>query len=141
MSEREEWLLPIIELEGGKLDGRTRLQKLSFLLDRSLLDRDLKSPFEFKQYKYGPFDEDIYHVMDSLREEGLVKEEVEQTPYGDRHVYKLTEKGEKKASEKLNTLGFWEKRTLNRLVSRWGDTPTQSIVGYVYDEYPEYTPN
>jgi len=56
-----------------RIIGKTRLQKLIFLMDREILD---KSHFDFEPYKYGPYSSKLLAAMDELLELGLIKEVV-----------------------------------------------------------------
>jgi uncharacterized protein YwgA len=75
-----------------QLRGRTRLQKIFFLLKRKY---NIPINLEFKPYFYGPYSEELAHDIQVLRGFGIVEEKV--VPVNDyvEFVYELTEKGEK----------------------------------------------
>jgi len=139
MSGRREWLLSLIHRSGGKIEGRTRLMKLAFLLDRAIEKKNSLSPFEFIAYKHGPFDKKVLNVLEDLDEEGILNETTNPTPQGQQYEYELTEKGEEKAETAYSELGFWDQRVLKGTLKRWKDKSTRTIIGYVYDNFPEYT--
>lgn len=141
MSDREEYILDLLREADNRIEGRTRLMKLAFLADRTLEKKGEPSPFEFRAYKHGPFDKGVLDVIDEFVEKGLVEEDIEPTPYGEMHVYSLTDEGRQKAKGARDELGTWERKAVKGTVDRWRDTQTQSLIGYVYDTYPEYTPN
>lgn len=140
MSDRDPWILALLRESDGKIEGRTRLMKLAFLLDRTLESRDMESPFEFDAYKHGPFDKGVLDTLDRFSGEET-SEEVVPTPQGEMYVYELNDSSEGESLDADEDLGYFEKRTVRRIIDRWEDIPTQALVGYVYDTYPEYTPD
>lgn len=59
----------VVALNGGKLVGKTRLQKVVFLLDHC----GLKSGFEFDYHNFGPFSAELAEAADFARAEGRVR--------------------------------------------------------------------
>lgn len=141
MANRKEHLLSLLRESGNQVNGRTRLMKLAFLVDRTLDKKGEPSPYSFHAYKHGPFDKEVLSAAESLEDQGLLEEDTEVTPYGEMSVYKLTEEGIQKAEKVNKELGRWDKKAVNGTINRWGDTGTQTMIGYVYDNYPDYTPD
>jgi len=48
-------------------------QKLIFLVDRNVGKAVGGSGFKFRPYNYGPFDRDVYVVLQKLRDDGFIQ--------------------------------------------------------------------
>lgn len=78
----------IIQDAGGELVGRTRLQKVAFLL--SLAEFDDSFTFEYRHY--GPFSEDLADAIEIASILGPIHEEERVADWGGRYsVYTLTQ--------------------------------------------------
>jgi hypothetical protein len=76
----------IVQDAGGELVGRTRLQKIAFLLGLAGFDDE----FSFEYRHYGPFSEDLAQAMEIAAALGPVREEERTADWGGRYsVYKL----------------------------------------------------
>jgi len=76
---------------GGRIEGRTRIQKLV-----CLLQNQSKFPFtfKFKPYYYGPYSDDLSDTINFLVGMKLIEETIVPTRfYSFRYDYQLTEKG------------------------------------------------
>lgn len=81
----------------------TSLMKLSYIIDLVSVNEtgDTISNFEYMRYHYGPFNPQIYHYIDCLRDEGVLRERLEYTDYGAEFVvFEYT--GEDDSFDKLN---------------------------------------
>ena len=86
-----EDVLKIIEMQGGKLYGALRLQKMVFLLSHKY-GYPLGVPF--KKHYYGPFSQELQDLLAEMEKRGLVEIRKE----GDLQIFILTEEGKKVAS-------------------------------------------
>lgn len=78
----------IIKDAGGELVGRTRLQKIAFLLDLAGFVKD----FSFEYRHYGPYSEDLAQAMEIVSVLGPVREEERVAEWGGRYsIYRLEE--------------------------------------------------
>jgi uncharacterized protein len=78
----------IIRDAGGELVGRTRLQKIAFLLELAGLGEE----FSFDYRHYGPFSEDLAQAMDVTSALGAVKEDEKVADWGGRYsIYTIPE--------------------------------------------------
>ena len=76
----------IIQDAGGELVGRTRLQKIAFLLKLA----GFGDEFSFEYRHYGPYSEDLAQAMEIAAILGPVKEEERTAEWGGRYsVYTL----------------------------------------------------
>lgn len=78
----------IIADAGGSLVGRTRLQKVAYLMQLGGFGNE----FDFEYRHYGPFSEDLARGMDIAAAFGQVIEEEKQAVWGGRYsVFRLKE--------------------------------------------------
>src|ERR1700691_498288 len=76
----------IVQDAGGELVGRTRLQKIAFLL--KLAGYEVNFPFEY--HHFGPYSEGLSEAMEIAVALGPVKEEERSADWGGRYsIYKL----------------------------------------------------
>jgi uncharacterized protein YwgA len=147
--------LALLYEAGGKIEGRTRFQKLAFLADQQLDDYHI-DPYEFIAYDYGPFDRDLFENLEWLEKEGLVESSESRTFGGDkRYDYRLTRKGKRRFEQNVPTS---EDQTLDDLsesqrklkriydvakevVEEYNGIPISNLLRRVYDEYPEFAEN
>lgn len=81
LSDREslsEALVQLINDAGGRVVGRTRLQKMACLLDIAGYHRG----FDFEYRHFGPYSELLYDVSKFAVAEGAIVEEEKQTSWG-----------------------------------------------------------
>lgn len=92
----EELLIPLLLTDIlGELRGKTRFQKLVYLIQDETVTRNVQGPsFAFELHHYGPFSSDLSSVLENLKNRGLLDEEVETTPAGyERFIYSITDEG------------------------------------------------
>lgn len=143
-------ILPMALLDAsdaGQIEGRTRLQKLVFLMEQELDEVPTASlddsDYNFIPYDYGPFSKELYDDLDSLEEAGLI--EVEEEPMADgklKYVYHLTEKGQSWVQNQLTDSSADKAHSLAEgLASEYNDMLLSDLIDEVYAEYPEYAEN
>jgi len=112
-------------------------QKLIFLVDRNVGKAVGGSGFKFRPYNYGPFDRDVYVVLQKLRDDGLAAMEE-----GSPRTYRLTPEGQ--AEGERITRETLEKRYADYIVAAGSFVRSQSFAGLVssiYKAYPEMKAN
>lgn len=78
----------IVQDAGGKLVGRTRLQKVTYLMQLA----GFGDEFVFEYRHYGPFSEDLANGMEIARAFGYIKEEEHTAEWGGRYsIYSSSE--------------------------------------------------
>lgn len=115
-----------------------QIQKLLFLIDKNIGDQIGGPFFQFLPYDYGPFDSDIYSVLNQLTEIGLL-DSIETNRGWKR--YRLTPNGIVTGQKALSTLDkkFQEYvSTLSKFVS---DLTFSQLVSAIYKAYPEMKVN
>jgi len=91
MTEINDLLLELLTLKanGGEIVGRTRLQKLIFLLKHKF---DIPFNLAFIPYYYGPYSEQLALDLELLKATNMITEETESFSEGLlRYRYKLSE--------------------------------------------------
>jgi uncharacterized protein len=128
--------------DAAPIQGRTRLEKLTFLIQKELVeDQKLgisEDAYHFRPLHYGPFTEEVLDDVTTLQVLGLVdvtgSEDAAQ-------VFRLTEKG-KTAFERLLARGGLPKRLLEgvrKIKTTYGRMPMDELLSRVYNSYPGYT--
>lgn len=127
------------------IDGRTRLQKMVFVLQQELTDgAELhgEQQYEYFAYDYGPFSKELAEDTDEMIDADLLdEEEVEYDDDGNvKYLYELEPDGRELIEQELesetvdNVIGMAEtiKQRFNEELS------LPEVIDEVYDEYPEY---
>lgn len=142
--------LPLALLYADKenqIDGRTRFQKLIFLMqmEGNLNDLAPTETYRFEPYDYGPFSSTLYDDLDSHIERGLIddsKEELDEEDDIVKYKYQLKAEGEDFVEENVSE-GEFERmvREAERIVQEYGDIPLPELIDIVYSKYPDYAEN
>ena len=110
-----------------------RVQKLLFLVDREVSERIGGPFFDFQPYHYGPFDADVYRVIDEL----ATAEDVRIDGSGLYPCYFLTESGYRRGIAVLDGLPDPVANYL-RDAARWVRlTPYRRMLSAIYSRYPD----
>jgi uncharacterized protein len=157
--------------EGTPIRGRTRLQKILFLLTQEHhIERWVAGYYSFEPYKFGPFSPEVYEDLEFLENVGLLEDASKpnndaslqeateaSAAYEDTELpgdigdeaqpyyepcYQLTEKGRKFVEQRVMSDMPQSVREALSLVKRMcGHVPLTSLLRYVYSNYPEYASN
>ena len=128
MSKTNVSYLVIVLSALKKVEGRTRLQKIMYLL-KKLYVKDL--PYTFKPYYYGPYSDELQDDLKLLVDVGLVKEERKEIEYGTQYVYQVSEDIKEILTKFLNTLEASERKKLKQIqqhVKKLNKYPTSSLI-------------
>ncbi len=156
--------------EAEPITGRTRLMKLLYLLQQetpTVKLLELKNPYDFKPYHYGPFAKDVYDDLEFLENVGLI--EVLQKGYAspveqnevdkliddavigededtgilfNEESYKLTARGLNFTKGKLApTVPDQVLKEIQQLKSKFAKVPLSSVLRYVYVTHPDSAKN
>lgn len=139
LTQNQECLL-FLFTKMRKIIGKTRLQKLFFLLDQEVFDRSL---FDYKAYKYGPYSTNLLAAMDELLELGLIREKITEYSNPENFVseYEITENGIERADQLISKIKPSQMGQIEELVHNYGYKEMNYILEYVYEEYPDFTEN
>lgn len=140
---RPIYMLALLASDGGApIHGRTRLEKLTFLIQKELVESQKlgisEDSYHFRPLHYGPFTEEVLDDVTTLQILGLI------AVSGDQDIsqtFQLTEKG-RNAFDKLLARGDLPERLLEgvrRIKITYGKVPTDRLLTFVYNTYPSYT--
>lgn len=130
--------LYLIREEGGKFRGRTRLQKLVFLVQKRLDDA---FDYDFKPAQQGPLSYKLYLRMQNMEALDLVRELEGSTPSGNQvYRYELTSEGRAFLTYAIqNGLMPPEvKKAADSVLKEYGSMPYLELLDRVHTDYREY---
>lgn len=139
-------LIPLALAEVGNenpIEGRTRLQKMVFVIQQELDDRlreDQK--YEFFPFDYGPFSKELAEDINEMIEAGLIDEDEEvYNDEGDlKYEYTIESQGKSAlAQERDSEIAQQVLETARRIKQRFNeDLSLPEVIDEVYSEYPDY---
>lgn len=121
---RKELLLEIFS-KIPVIKGRTKLQKIIFLGQEEL---GLPKLFEYDEYHYGPYSQELTDVLDEMVFDGTVVEECRMRGDFITYTYKLSETAASAEESTIQTQTIQKLKKLSRV-------PRSKIVDYVYRKY------
>jgi uncharacterized protein YwgA len=127
------------------IEGRTRLQKMVFLVQKELenegISLDSNESYEFWAYDYGPFSKELADEIDVLLGEERLEETEE--PFDDgkvKYQYQLLEAGEvRRGGHDRKLAAVIEKA--EEIKATYNDMALPKVIDQVYTRYPEYAKN
>jgi len=143
-------MLPLALLyadEEHRIDGRTRFQKLIFLMQKegNLDDLDPTDTYRFKAYDYGPFSSELYDDLDEHIEQDLIDDSMEHLDQEEdivKYQYELETDGEQFVDDRLSSSEFARiVGEAERILADYGDLPLPDLIDVVYSKYPDYAEN
>jgi uncharacterized protein YwgA len=135
------------------IEGRTRLQKMIFLLQKKFEEDDgglsISHKYSFTAYDYGPFSQQLYADLDELRGEDSDGERlvVERSDTFDRgkvkYQYELTPAGTAFIENELADDDMFQEilRKAEEIKEEFNQLSLSQVIERVYTEYPEYAEN
>jgi uncharacterized protein YwgA len=151
--------------EAVAIRGRTRLQKLLFLLgEEHNISRYVKDYYQYEPYRFGPFSAEVYRDVEFLENAGLIavqapveasdaEADEEHLAYSDalftddedpgseayqEQAYALTKQGRQVAAELWAELPDDVRGALREVKTAWQAAPLASLIRYVYRNFPSY---
>jgi uncharacterized protein YwgA len=86
----------IVRDSGGRIVGRTRLQKIAYLMELA----GLGGGFQFEYRHYGPYSEDLAEAIEVAEAFHLVTEEERRADWGGKYsIYTITSQVEERAQD------------------------------------------
>lgn len=138
MHDRELLPLLLLEAEGKRaITGRTRMQKLVFLLQQHF--EDTPGAYNYIPYDYGPFSRELYFDIDELVERGVIKET--ETQFGHDNVvyeYELGPRAETYLDRWSEGAKDELRKAASEIKSGYNQWNLRKLLEFVYEEYPEY---
>lgn len=135
--ELSDYILVLLYKMGGKLEGKTRLQKLTFL---GKYEMGIPLNARFKWEHYGPFSGDIGDTVDIMFHEGLLEidDETRTSFAGDTYEirkFRLTKEGKLMAQAFMELIDDPNVKGIERICHEFGYEKLQDILDYVYSKY------
>jgi len=125
-------------LSGGRIKGRTRLQKLVFLTQKAIKD---EVDYDFQKGWYGPLSFRLGKIVDRLVNLGLLCETNRKTPSGNKVIeYHMMPKGQALVQFAIQKKILPQRiRTKVEEVDRdYGSKRFIELLKKVHEDYPEY---
>lgn len=125
------------------VEGRTRMQKMLFLLQQEYKLCDFQ--YKYHAYDYGPYSSTLQSDLDQLIEEGLLDEEGEEFQNGKyKYRYLITKKGIRLVesalsdpkNKKLQLKQIY--RSAEKIKEFANLSSLDNLLKYVYSKHPEY---
>ena len=137
--EKKEIILAVLATAEGAVHTPVQIQKLLFLIDKKIPNFINGPYFTFIPYSYGPFDAEIYNLLEELAQEENV--EIISAPNLRWAKYRLTINGQKKGEKTLNTLDKKVVEYIIMLSSFVRSLSFAELVSTIYKEFPEMKKN
>jgi hypothetical protein len=128
------------EADGHKIEGKTRLQKLTFLAQGHIEESDI-GLYEFIEYDHGPFSKKLLEDVEMYEQKGLVK--IEKVPTFSRNHrvdYSLTSKGIEIFEDLVNKNEKAKKTTeiAAEIIEEYNDLSIRALMDHVYESNPRF---
>ncbi len=135
---RNELILASLAPSGGRFHTPVQIQKLLFLIDRSAGDKVGGPHFDFQPYDYGPFDKDVYSVVEALTQEGLIQAADTGRSW---KKFALTAKGQSAGDAALAALDEQTRVYLQKLSACVLSLSFTQLVSAIYKAFPDMRVN
>lgn len=135
------------------IEGRTRLQKMIFLLQKKFEEDEgglpISDKYSFTPYDYGPFSQPLYADLDELRGEeevgeGLVNERSDTFDRGKvKYQYVLTPTGISFIEDELSDDETFQEilNVAEEVKEEFNHLSLSQVIERVYSRYPDYAEN
>ena len=137
--DKKEVILAVLAAADGAIHTPVQVQKILFLIDKKISNLIGGPYFNFTPYAYGPFDVEIYHLLENLAQEENV--EIISNPNLRWAKYRLTIKGQKKGEEILNAMEAKVADYIKKLSSFIRSLSFAELISVIYNEFPEMKVN
>ncbi|WP_424007679.1 hypothetical protein [Haloferax denitrificans] len=133
---------------GEPIVGRTRMQKLVFLMEQHFKNEkdglpEIPDSYSFMAYDYGPFSKELYSDLDYFIQEDMVTEERE--PFGNgktKYIYHIEDPGIEFVEHQLGKEAVKEILDYaKKLKQEHNNKPLPDLIKEVYSRYPKYAEN
>lgn len=143
-------LLPLALMYAGDeepIEGRTRLQKMVFLMQQRLKeageDPIQSKNYDFIPYDYGPFSSELYSDLDELTEHEMVQSQEEPIRDGKtKYNYEIKGAGQEFIEHQLSKEEACQILELaEEIKDKYNDVLLSDLIEEVYSRYPKYAEN
>ena len=137
--KRRDITLAVLAASPSGTLGPVQMQKALFLVDKRI-PKFVDGPlFNFRPYHYGPFDAEIYRVLEELEAEGAVV--IDHDPNVRRNSYRITSDGLERGRSSLAALPAPARGFIERVATFIYNSSFSQLVSSIYREYPEMKEN
>ena len=138
-SKKEQFVLAAMAPAGTKPFTPVQIQKLFFILDNTISSVFAGPHFNFIPYDYGPFDKEVYRVLEQLETKGLVESKIHDN--FNTRAYRLTDNGLNLAKETFSNLPQDAQSYIEKLVQWIRSISFSQLISWVYKSFPEMREN
>ncbi len=139
MDARNFLVMYILSL-ADKIEGRTRMQKIVFLIQQKIKNKNID--YEFKPFDFGPFSDVLCDVIKNLSENGLLEERVTTSASGmsTKYVYRITEKGLNEFRNISKSMQFKqdELNVAKEIINENKDVGIVDLINRVHSDFPDF---
>lgn len=136
------------------IKGDTKVTKISFLIIKSEIFKELTLEDDFKPYNFGPYSYSLINdIPFALKELGIIdikylenETDIDYDLFNKTKMnkkkmalYSLTEKGIKVAKKLLKKATKEEFDEISKIKKDWNDKPNSKLIDYVYNKFVNYT--
>lgn len=132
---KSELVLAVFAASKDAILTPVQIQKLLFLIDKKIPQRVDGPHFNFEPYDYGPFDKEIYLVLDKLSLSGDI--EISCNSSTNVREYRLTPQGQARGEEVLKTINGTIVDYIKGLSEFVRSLSFAELVSTIYKAYPE----
>lgn len=130
--------------DGEPIEGRTRFQKMIFLL--LMRAEFFKNRYDFEPHDYGPYSKELQSDIDHLIKEGYVSEKRKTREEGKiKYAYSITKEGAAFVNHIISDEGLNRKfqfsnilELSNKVKGELNHKDLSLLLYEIYDEYPKY---
>jgi uncharacterized phage-associated protein len=123
----------------GEIDGRTRLQKLVFLVQNHLKEIGYESKYAFRPYFYGPFNRQLYTDIEWLKMNNSVDIINYSNNEGYLSKYILTNKGFDEINNTIQKNNYSQlEHDISSVIETYEKYSISELVDFVHKEYNEF---
>jgi uncharacterized protein YwgA len=136
-------LVLLYESQDYEIEGRTRFQKMVFLIEKLVQNEEDKSLYEFVEYDYGPFSKQLLNDLERFEEMDVVDiDKREMYQGGERYDHQLTERGVKSVERLIenteNGTFHFVHDAAKDVIDEWGEESMWNLLDYIYESHPKY---
>lgn len=136
----EEILFPLLLTSClGRVYGKTRFQKLVFLMQKLAEEQGLKGlDLKYTIYLHGPFSFELNNIIETLTQNDFLEEDVEVTRDGyEVHIYNLTKKGESMVQEaqEKKLIDNSQLSVIESVANQFGNMKLDDLIAEAYRQF------
>jgi len=125
----------------GRIRGKTRLQKLLFLVQKKLSNEGYKARYAFRPYLYGPYSRELYTDLEWLRMNRLI--EVRTPPFDEKTGlmtdFVITEDGKRRLADLMDSGAHKDIDSIIRnVINKYAQMSVAQLVEFVHEEFSDY---